>query len=298
MLHDVEAVVLVGGKGTRLRPLTLSAPKPMLPTAGVPFLAHLLSRIREAGVRRVVLGTSYLAETFSDHFGDGSTMGLEIEYVVEDQPLGTGGAIAFAARELSETFVVCNGDILTDLNLTALVAFHRSRRATATIALQPVDDPSRYGLVRTTGHGEVEAFIEKPEPGEVDVNTINAGTYVMEPEVLDLVPPDVAVSVEREVFPELVGNGLYGRAERVSWIDIGTPQSYLEANLAEMGPNGTVDPSAVIDPAAEVRDSVVGAGATVGAGARVTRSVLLPGARVEPEVVVTEQVIGMDGPVW
>ena len=286
------AVLLVGGQGTRLLPLTEWLPKPMLPIANRPFLEHQVAHLRHHGATRIILACGYKPDAIRDHFGD------SLEYVVEDQPLGTGGAIAFAARELGETFVVCNGDILTDLNLTALVAFHRSRRATATIALQPVDDPSRYGLVRTTGHGEVEAFIEKPEPGEVDVNTINAGTYVMEPEVLDLVPPDVAVSVEREVFPELVGNGLYGRAERVSWIDIGTPQSYLEANLAEMGPNGTIDPSAVIDPAAEVRDSVVGAGATVGAGARVTRSVLLPGARVEPEVVVTEQVIGMDGPVW
>jgi mannose-1-phosphate guanylyltransferase len=288
----VIAVLLVGGQGTRLLPLTEWLPKPMLPIANRPFLEHQVAHLRHHGATRVILACGYKPDAIRDHFGD------ELEYVVEDQPLGTGGAIAFAARELGETFVVCNGDILTDLNLTALVAFHRSRRATATIALQPVDDPSRYGLVRTTAHGEVEAFIEKPEPGQVDVNTINAGTYVMEPEVLDLVPPDVAVSVEREVFPQLVGNGLYGRAERVSWIDIGTPQSYLEANLAEMGPNGTVDPSAVIDQAAEVRDSVVGPGATVGAGARVTRSVLLPGARVEPEAVVTEQVIGMDGPVW
>jgi mannose-1-phosphate guanylyltransferase len=258
----VIAVLLVGGQGTRLLPLTEWLPKPMLPIANRPFLEHQVAHLRHHGATRVILACGYKPDAIRDHFGD------ELEYVVED------------------------------LNLTALVAFHRSRRATATIALQPVDDPSRYGLVRTTAHGEVEAFIEKPEPGQVDVNTINAGTYVMEPEVLDLVPPDVAVSVEREVFPELVGNGLYGRAERVSWIDIGTPQSYLEANLAEMGPNGTVDPSAVIDQAAEVRDSVVGPGATVGAGARVTRSVLLPGARVEPEAVVTEQVIGMDGPVW
>jgi mannose-1-phosphate guanylyltransferase len=288
----VIAVLLVGGQGTRLLPLTEWLPKPMLPIANRPFLEHQVAHLRHHGATRIILACGYKPDAIRDHFGD------SLEYVVEDQPLGTGGAIAFAARELGETFVVCNGDILTDLNLTALVAFHRSRRATATIALQPVDDPSRYGLVRTTAHGEVEAFIEKPEPGEVDVNTINAGTYVMEPEVLDLVPPDVAVSVEREVFPELVGNGLYGRAERVSWIDIGTPQSYLEANLAEVGQGGTVDPSAVIDPTAELRDSVVGPGATVGAGARVTRSVLLPGARVEPEATVTEQVIGMDGPVW
>ena len=286
------AVLLVGGQGTRLLPLTEWLPKPMLPIANRPFLEHQVAHLRHHGATRIILACGYKPDAIRDHFGD------SLEYVVEDQPLGTGGAIAFAARELGETFVVCNGDILTDLNLTALVASTdrggRRRRSRCS----PSTTRRGTAWCAPPAHGEVEAFIEKPEPGEVDVNTINAGTYVMEPEVLDLVPPDVAVSVEREVFPELVGNGLYGRAERVSWIDIGTPQSYLEANLAEMGQNGTIDPSAVIDPAAEVRDSVVGAGATVGAGARVTRSVLLPGARVEPEVVVTEQVIGMDGPVW
>lgn len=286
------AVVLVGGQGTRLRPLTEWLPKPMLPIANRPFLEHQVAHLRYHGATRIVLACGYRPDAIRDHFGDA------LEYVVEDQPLGTGGAIAFAARGIDETFVVCNGDILTDLDLTALVAFHRSRRATATLALQPVDDPSRYGLVRTTEHGEVEAFIEKPEPGQVDVDTINAGTYVMEPEVLDLVPPDVAVSVEREVFPELVGNGLYGRTERVGWIDIGTPESYLTANLTEMDEGGTVDPTAEIDPSADVLDSVVGPGAVVGAGARVSRSVLLAGARVAPGAEVSGQVIGMDGPVW
>jgi mannose-1-phosphate guanylyltransferase len=288
----VIAVVLVGGQGTRLRPLTEWLPKSMLPIANRPFLEHQVAHLRHHGATRIVLACGYRPDAIRDHFGD------SLEYIVEDEPLGTGGAIAFAARGIDETFVVCNGDVLTDLDLTALVAFHRSRRATATLALQPVDDPSRYGLVRTAADGEVEAFIEKPEPGQVDVDTINAGTYVLEPEVLDLVPPDVALSVEREVFPQLVGNGLYGRTERVGWIDIGTPASYLEANLSEMGEGGTVDPSAEIDPSAEVRDSVVGPGVVVGAGAHVARSVLLAGARVAAGAEVSEQVIGMDGPVW
>jgi mannose-1-phosphate guanylyltransferase len=288
----VIAVVLVGGQGTRLRPLTEWLPKPMLPIANRPFLEHQVAHLREHGARRVILACGYLPDAIRDHFGD------ELEYVVEDEPLGTGGAIENAARGLDETFLVCNGDILTDLDLTALIAFHRSRRARATIALHHVDDPSRYGLVRTAADGAVEAFIEKPTPEQMDVDTINAGTYVMEPSALELIAPGVACSVEREVFPRLVGNGLYGRASRDSWIDIGTPESYLRANIDHAGDASAVDASAEVAGGALVEHSVVGAGAVVASGARVVRSVLLPGARIEGGMEVVDRVVGRDGVVW
>ena len=250
----VIAVVLVGGEGTRLRPLTYTTPKPMLPIANRPFLEHQVEHLRAHGVDRIVLACGYKPDAIRAHFGS------ELEYVVEPEPLGTGGAIAYAAREagISETFVACNGDVLTDLDLTALVAFHRDRRARMTIALHPVDDPSRYGVVATDADGAVTAFIEKPPPGSTPVRTINAGTYVAEPDVLDLIPPGGAVSVEYDVFPRLVGQGLYALADEGAWRDIGTPESFLAANLERMPPGGLVDPTADVDPTASVERSVVG----------------------------------------
>jgi mannose-1-phosphate guanylyltransferase len=289
----VIAILLVGGQGTRLRPLTEWLPKPMLPIANRPFLEHQIEHLREHGVDRIVLSCGYLPDAIRDHFGD------ELEYAVEDEPLGTGGAIRFAAEGVGETFVVCNGDILTDLDLASLVRVHRTRGARATIALHRVADPSGYGLVRTDDDGAVTAFVEKPPPGEADVDTINAGTYVFEPGVLDLVEPGRMVSVEREVFPRLVGNGLFAHVGDGRWIDIGTPASYLAANLERMPPGGLVDPGTVVSPSAEVTESVVGHGANIGANARVHRSVVLPGAVVPPGRTYDGKVIGRDGEaVW
>jgi mannose-1-phosphate guanylyltransferase len=289
----VIAVVLVGGEGTRLRPLTYTTPKPMLPIANRPFLEHQIAHLRAHGIDRVVLACGYRPDAIRAHFG------AQLEYVVEPQPLGTGGAIAHAAPALDETFVVANGDVLTDLDLSALVRFHRDREARMTLALHPVDDPSRYGVVVTAADGAVTAFVEKPAPGTAPANTINAGTYVVEPGVLDLIPDGRAVSVEYEVFPLLVGAGLYARSSAGRWRDIGTPESYLAANLERMPAGGLVDPSAHIDPGAEVTGSVVGPGCRVEAGARVAGSVLLAGAVVKAGRTVENRVMGSDGePVW
>ncbi|MDT5240920.1 MAG: mannose-phosphate guanylyltransferase, partial [Mycobacterium sp.] len=204
---QVDAVVLVGGQGTRLRPLTLSAPKPMLPTAGLPFLTHMLSRIADAGIRHVVLGTSYKAEVFEAEFGDGSKLGLEIEYVVEDEPLGTGGGIANVASKLRyDTAMVFNGDVLSGCDLRALLASHSEREADLTLHLVRVGDPRAFGCVPTDSDGGVLAFLEKTQDPPTD--QINAGCYVFQREVIDRIPTGRAVSVEREVFPALLSDGL------------------------------------------------------------------------------------------
>jgi mannose-1-phosphate guanylyltransferase len=289
----VIGVILVGGEGTRLRPLTYHTPKSMLPVANRPFLEHQIEHLRRHGVERIRLACGYRPDAIRAHFGD------RLEYAVEPEPLGTGGAIGFAARDLRETFVVANGDVLTDLDLTALVGLHHERGARMTIALHPVDDPSRYGVVVTAPDGAVEAFVEKPAPGTVDSVTINAGTYVVEPDVLDLIAPGRQVSVEYDVFPLLVGAGLYAQSFAGHWCDIGTPASYLAANLEQMPAGGLVDPTAHIDPSADVTGSVVGPGCRVGAGAHVRASVLLAGAVVAAGRTVDNQVVGTTGePVW
>jgi mannose-1-phosphate guanylyltransferase len=289
----VIAVLLVGGEGTRLRPLTHHTPKAMLPIANRPFLEHQVEHLRRHGVDRIILACGNRPDAIRAYFGDA------LEYVVEPEPLGTGGAIAYAARGLEEAFVVANGDVLTDLDLTALVGLHRDRGARMTLALHPVDDPSRYGVVVTAPDGAVTAFVEKPAPGEVDAVTINAGTYVVAPEVLELIPAGRAVSVEYEVFPLLVGAGLYARSFEGSWRDIGTPASYLAANLEQMPAGGLIDPSAHVAEGAEVTDSVVGPECRIEAGARVSESVLLAGAVVAEGETVQNRVVGVSGePVW
>jgi mannose-1-phosphate guanylyltransferase len=288
----VIGVVLVGGFGTRLRPLTNQTPKAMLPVANRPFLEHQLEHLASHGVDRVILACGYRPDALRAHFGD------RVQYVVEDEPLGTAGAIAHATRGIGETFLACNGDVLTDLDLGALVALHRDRGARLTLALHPVDDPSRYGVVETGGDDAVIRFVEKPPPGTTAANTINAGTYVIEPEVLAGVPPGRAVSIEQEIFPTLIGRGLYGQVSGGRWIDIGTPESYLAANVQLAPPEGLVDPSARVEPGARIAASVVGPRAHVGAGATVSGSVLLPGAVVPDGGIVENRVIDGSEPVW
>lgn len=306
MLHDVEAVVLVGGKGTRLRPLTLSAPKPMLPTAGVPFLAHLLSRIRAAGVRRVVLGTSYLAETFSDTFGDGAALGLELEYVVEEHPLGTGGGIRNVAKYLTtDNVLVFNGDVLCGTDLGAVVDTHRRTEADVTLHLVRVQDPRAYGCVPTNADGQVLEFLEKTNDPPTD--QINAGCYVFRRSVIDAIPEGRPVSVERETFPGLLAAGarVSGHVDNAYWRDMGTPADLIHGSAdlvrgvapssALPGPTGeclTLPDAQVARGALVFGGTTVGRGVRIGAGARVEGSMLFDGAVIGEGAVVEHSVVG------
>ncbi|MEO9174608.1 MAG: nucleotidyltransferase family protein, partial [Gaiellales bacterium] len=216
----MDAVVLVGGSGTRLRPLTLRTPKPMLPLVDRPLLAYMFDQLADAGVDRAILACGYLPAALVEHFGDGGDVasGLALEYVIEPEPLGTAGAARLAAAgRVHGTFLLLNGDILSEHDLGALVALHRRKGASATIGLVQVDDPSRYGIVELDDDGTVLRFVEKPAPGETSSDLANAGAYVLEPSVLDLIPVGRAVSIEREVFPQLVGHGLAALAQTGYW---------------------------------------------------------------------------------
>lgn len=232
-----EAILLVGGKGTRLRPLTVHTPKPMVPAAGVPFLTHQLARARAAGVEHIVLATSYLAEVFEPYFGDGSALGLHLEYVTEEEPLGTGGAIRNVASRLhsapDDPVLIFNGDILTGLDIAALVGTHRTSGADVSLHLTRVEDPRAFGLVPTDDTGRVTAFLEKPQtPEEIVTDQINAGAYVFNRSVIDTIPAGRPVSVERETFPGLLADGahLQGMVDSTYWLDLGTPQAFVRGS--------------------------------------------------------------------
>ncbi len=230
----MKAVVLVGGEGTRLRPLTLSSPKQMLPIVGVPMIERVLGHLARHGVDEAVLSLGYLPDAFMEAYPDGHAAGIRLVYAVEPEPLDTAGAVRFAATfaGIDETFVVVNGDVLTDLDLTSLVAFHREREAQGTIALHPVADPSAFGVVPTDAEGRVTAFVEKPPRDEAPTNEINAGTYVLEASVLARIPEGGRVSIERETFPAMVRDRcLFARSDDSYWLDTGTPSAYLEANF-------------------------------------------------------------------
>ena len=288
----MHAVVLVGGFGTRLRPLTFSTPKPLLPIANVKQLEHLIANLSTAGVTDVVLAIGFKPEPFLRAFPDGVCAGIRVHYAVEPEPLDTAGAIAFAARHvgISSTFVVMNGDILCDVNIAELVEFHRSHGAEGTLHLTPVDDPSQYAVVEVDEQGWVKRFVEKPQPGETTSRVINAGTYVLEPTVLDLMPEGQRLSIERVVFPAMVANGtLAAMPSNDYWIDTGRPETYLQANLDLI--DGTrqrilssVGTNAVIHPSASITHSVIGDDAVIGEGCVITDSVVLPGAVIGDRV--------------
>jgi len=306
-IPDVQAVILVGGQGRRLRPLTDTRPKPMMPLVDRPFVAHQLDLLRRHGVTDVVFSCGYRPDVLRGYFGDGTAAGVRLRYVVDPEPLGTAGAVRNAADLLDgSTVLVLNGDILTDLDLTALVARHRESGARGTIALTPVDDPSAFGLVRLHDDLSVEAFVEKPEPDQLrpgEPYRINAGTYVLEPSVIDMIPSGVACSIEREVFPRVAAEGsLFGCPSDSYWRDIGTPASYLAAHhdvlsgcvRTDSAAGGTyLGPGASVAGQAHVDGfSCVGADAEIQAGARVDGSVLGDGTRVCEGAEVVGAIIG------
>jgi mannose-1-phosphate guanylyltransferase len=303
----MRAVLLVGGFGTRLRPLTNTTPKQMLPVVDRPMIEWVIGHLVDSGIDDVVLALGYRPDVFLEHYPEGKIAGASVHYAAEPEPLGTAGAIRFAARDagIDETFVVMNADVLTDLDVPALVAFHGANGCEATISLHEVEDPSRFGVVDLDADGLVRRFVEKPAPGEAPSHLINAGTYVIEPSVLDRIPDGRSVSIERETFPSLAADGRLWALDDggVYWMDTGTPEHYLQVQLdlldgrrsvrvdgvhpdAELHPKATVSRSvaaagAVVEAGAEVIESALMIDARVGAGARVSGSIVGPGAVVE-----------------
>jgi mannose-1-phosphate guanylyltransferase len=306
----VEAIVLVGGLGTRLRPLTLDTPKPMLPVAGVPFLTHQLARLAAVGVDHVVLATSYRPEVFETHFGDGSSLGLRVDYVTETEPLGTGGGIRNVAPMLTsgpdDPVVVLNGDVLSGHDMAAQLAMHANANAAVTLHLVRVDDPRAFGSVPTDADGRVTAFVEKsPDPVS---DQINAGCYVFRRSVIDTIPAGQVVSVERSTFPALLeaGEPVLGCVDNSYWLDVGTPAAIVQASadlVRGVAPSPAVSepgealvlPGAKIETGATVcGGSAVAAGAAVAARAVVDGSIVLPGARIGADAEVVRSVVGAD----
>jgi mannose-1-phosphate guanylyltransferase len=308
----LEAVLLVGGQGTRLRPLTVTTPKPMLPVAGVPCTEHQIARAREAGVTRVILSTSYKPEVFSEYFGDGSRFGVELVYVTEDVPLGTGGAIRHVADELQsapdDPILVFNGDVLSGHDIGGQVKLWRDSDSDVSLYLTRVDDPRAYGLVTTDAAGRVLEFLEKPTTdAQIVTDQINAGCYVFRRSLIDQIPTGRPVSVEREVFPQLLERGamVTGFVDDGYWLDLGTPLSFVKGSRdlvrgiapspALPGPIGDflIRPGAEVEPDAILRGGAyVGAGASVGSGAIVDGSALFDGSVVSAGAHVKDSVIG------
>ena len=318
----MQALILVGGEGTRLRPLTSTVPKPVLPLVDRPFIAYMLEWLRGHGVDDVVMSCGFLASGVRNVLGDGSGLGVSIRYVEEPRPLGTGGAVKFAESLLDERFFMLNGDVLTDLDLSGQLAQHEETGARGTLALIGVEDPSAYGLVRLNEDRSVNEFLEKPSPDQIDTNLISAGAYVLERDVLELIPPDTNASIERDVFPELVGDGLYGFAGEGYWLDIGTPDRYLQAtfdilerNVAtavgdELGDNylsvagdgafnGRVVPPARVGRGCRIAGdarvgslAVLGDNVRVGEGTTIERAVVFNGADIGPNCLVRDCVLG------
>jgi mannose-1-phosphate guanylyltransferase len=294
----MQAVVLVGGFGTRLRPLTLTRPKQMLPVANRTMIDRVLEHLGRHGVDRAVLSLGYRPDAFIEAYPDGRRGSVALHYAVEPEPRDTAGAIRFAALDagIDERFVVVNGDVLTDLDLAALVEAHERNGAEGTIALHRVEDPSAFGVVPTDESGRVTAFIEKPPRDEAPTDLINAGTYVLEPSVIGRIAPDVPVNVERVTFPEMVDDrSLYAIDGDTYWIDAGIPTTYVQANLdlvsGRRGPaEAAWDASVTVDGL--VNHSVLGPGSVVEAGAIVEGSVLLPRTIVRAGAVVRGSVLG------
>ncbi len=301
----MKALILVGGEGTRLRPLTLNMPKVMVPVLNTPFLEHFIHHLGRHQVKDIVLAQGYLAQPIESYLGDGSRLGARITYMVEDAPRGTAGAIKNAESYLDDTFLAMNGDIFTDLDITGMVEFHRERRAKVTIALAPVDDPTAYGLIETDDRGRILRFLEKPGRGEITTNMINAGTYVLEPDVLAQIPPARKVSIERETFPQLLSQGepAYAYPSLAYWLDMGTPEKYLQLHRDLLGGKSShytpatdkevlIGEQCRIHPTAKIAGPVViGDNCTILEDSVIEGSIIWGDVRIEPRVRVKNSIV-------
>ena len=322
----MKAVILVGGEAIRLRPLTLNLPKAMVPVLNTPFLEHVVYHLTSHGVSDIILAQSRHSQSIQGYFGDGTEFGVGLHYSVEDTPLGTAGAVKNTEDYLDSTFLVLNGDIFTDLDITAMLALHREKKAKATIALTPVADPTSYGLIETGVEGEVTRFLEKPSPEQVTTNMINAGTYILEPDVLKHVPPQTTSSFEHGLFPRLLelGEPVYSYASPAYWIDIGTPEKYLQLNrdlLSGVSPRYSdyTDNKLIsgekcsIHPTAEISGpvlvginctiehgvrligpTVIGSGSTISADSVVEASVVWHNTRLGERVILRNSIVAGD----
>jgi mannose-1-phosphate guanylyltransferase len=319
----VQALILVGGEGTRLRPLTTVEPKPVVPLVGQPFMTYMLEWLRGHGVDDVIMSCGYLPDGIKSVLGDGSSLGIRLRYIEEPEPLGTGGALKYAEDVLDERFLMLNGDVLTDFDITAQLRQHEETGARATLSLVGVEDPSAYGLVRLNPDHSVRGFLEKPKPEEIDTNLINAGIYILHHDVLDgMAPAGTNISIERDLFPTLVGEGLYGYESTGYWMDIGTPDRYLQATreildrhvqtligdrLHEAGGkligagriDGEIVGPSIVGPACEIDagavvgpHSVLGRGVRLGEGSQITASVVFDGAIIASGAVVRDSIVG------
>ncbi len=311
----MKAILLAGGFGTRLRPLTLQTPKPIVPIFDRPFLYYQIDQLRQLSeIDEVILSLNYQPEQIERVVGDGSDLGLQVRYVVEPEPLGTGGAVKYAARGLEGTVVVFNGDVLSNTDLPAVLDLHRRRNARATIVLTPVENPSAYGLVETDAECNVRRFLEKPEPGEITCNTINAGIYILETSTFDRIPDETKWSIERSFFPSLVERGetFVAHIDRDYWLDIGTPDKYIQAHrdiltgrchAASFAHRQTSEPHVAADATVHEEAQLegpcfVGHGAAVDAGARVApQSVIGRGCRIEAGAVVDGAIVWPDSTI-
>lgn len=315
----MQAIVLVGGEGTRLRPLTYGTPKPMVPIMNVPFLARTLERLYEAGIRDVILPAGYMPQAITDYFGDGSSIGMKITYVIEETPMGTAGAVKNVEEHITGPFFVLNGDVLTSLDLKAMMAYHKEKGGLGALHLIKVEDPSAFGCVVHDESGRVSAFVEKPKREEAPTNEVNAGTYLLERAVLDMIPGGRNVSIERETFPKILadGNALYAYTTADYWIDLGRPEHYLDAHRdillgrmplqLEPGISGSgaknvhgdtviapvhLDDDVVIEDGARVGPNVVlGKGCRVESGAAIRDSVLWDDVRVGADARIEHTII-------
>jgi NDP-sugar pyrophosphorylase family protein len=315
----MQALILAGGKGTRLRPLTVFTPKPVVPICNKPFLLYQIDTLKRAGITDITLSLSYQPHKIEQQLGDGSAFGVNLKYTVEPQPMGTAGAYKFAENLIRERTVVFNGDILTDLDLKTVLREHEKRQATATIVLTPVDNPSSYGLVETESDGRIGRFLEKPKPEEITCNTINAGTYVLEPVVLDYIPAGENHSFEYGLFPMLLERkeAFYAHIpSRTYWMDIGTPARYLqahhdllankvgrihikdrlgafdEATAAVVDELSMIGDDCTIKPGAQIINSVLGPGCFIEEKARIENSVVWAHSRVGSSAVVSDSILG------